>query len=474
MVATNILVLSDPRKRLHPNLQHLSTKFSIHTLAPPEDGRIPEYFESPFPNLAVVDASEQSSWDGLKIAKAFRQVHKAVPIILLTSEGSEDFTLAVLRAGINDYLKDPFGWNELVNSINRCLSQISYTDSLNSSKLPSSGYIAENLVGDSQAIKELRTYIARIADTDSNVLITGETGTGKELVARLIHENSTRRKKPFICVNCAAIPETLLESELFGHERGAFTGAVGTNRGKMELAQGGTILFDEIGDMSLSAQAKILRAIEERTIYRLGGKNGVSLNVRILAATNRDLDLEMIKGQFRQDLYYRLNVARIYLPPTRERREDIPLLLGHYIQDFNQKFRRQVEGFTDEAKDFLFEYSWPGNVRELKNLVEATFINLPSKAISFLDLPPQFRAKTKEYAHVPANERDRILSALLTTNWNRNKAADKLQWSRMTLYRKMLKYKVSNGETSKFNGKMSVTRQFNNDVTSPHSNVSTT
>ena len=378
-MTTNILIIINPNTSLHPRLQELAPNFSIRVQPPLLDGHIPEFFENPTPRLLVIDASKDSAWEGLARARAFRQIHKTIPIILLTEGGSEDFALAVLRGGINDYLKNPFGVNELTNTINRCLSQNSYVDSMNGHNITSSRYIAENLIGKSQAIKELREYITRISETDSNVLITGETGTGKELVARLIHENSTRRKKACICVNCAAIPDALLESELFGHERGAFTGAIGTNRGKMELAQGGTILFDEIGDMSLPAQAKILRAIEERKIYRLGAKNGVPLNVRVLAATNRNLELEMINGQFRQDLYYRLNVARIYLPPIRDRREDIPLLLHHYIQEFNQKFRRQVEDYSDEAKDFLFEYSWPGNVRELKNLVEATFINLPSR-----------------------------------------------------------------------------------------------
>jgi transcriptional regulator with PAS, ATPase and Fis domain len=224
--------------------------------------------------------------------------------------------------------------------------------------------------------------------------------------------------------------------------------------------------------MSVSAQAKILRAIEERTIYRLGGKTGIDLNLRIIAATNQNPEKSVMEGIFRKDLYYRLNVARIHLPPIRERREDIPLLLHHYLQEFNQKFRRQVEGFTDAAKNFLFEYSWPGNVRELKNLVEATFINLPSKPIALLDLPPQFRARAKEYEHLPTNERDRILAALLTTNWNRNKAAEKLQCSRMTLYRKMRKYKVCTGAISKFNGKNIIKQQFNSDVTSLPAGVS--
>jgi len=284
--------------------------------------------------------------------------------------------------------------------------------------------------------------------TDSTVLITGETGTGKEMVARVIHESGARQKKPFICINCAAIPENLLESELFGYDPGAFTGAVGVRRGKIELAQMGAILFDEIGDMSPPAQAKILRVIEEQQISRLGGKDNIHIDVRVMAATNQDLDQLIAEGKFRNDLYYRLNVARIHVPSLRDRKEDIPLLLEHYVREFNQIFKRHVEGFTGEALEFLFQYTWPGNIRELKNIVEATFINLPQKTITLMDLPVQFKAKAKEYEHFPQAERDRILSALSATNWNRSKAAQDLRWSRMTLYRKMQKYnlpKFSNG-----------------------------
>jgi DNA-binding NtrC family response regulator len=429
-------------------------------------------FEQGQPDLCVVDVSDNQAWHGLAVGKEVRRIYEKLPIVILTNEGSEEFALAALRAGMSDYLKEPFGLEELRASIGRCLCDPQSQGEIHTPQPHSTDPFAEILVGESETIKDIRSYLGKVSATASNVLITGETGTGKELVARIIHENSSRRNKPFICVNCAAIPDTLLESELFGFERGAFTGAVGVQKGKMELAQGGTILFDEIGDMSLSAQAKILRAIEDRTIYRLGGKTGIDLNLRIIAATNQNPEKAVMEGTFRKDLYYRLNVARIHLPPIRERREDIPLLLHHYLQEFNQIFRRQVEGFTNEAKNFLFEYSWPGNVRELKNLVEATFINLPSKPIFLLDLPPQFRARVKKYENVPTNERDRILAALLTTNWNRNKAADKLQCSRMTLYRKMLKYEVCNGETSKSNGKKMINQQFKSAVTSLPAGVS--
>jgi transcriptional regulator with PAS, ATPase and Fis domain len=278
--------------------------------------------------------------------------------------------------------------------------------------------------------------------TDSTVLLLGETGTGKELAARLIYQNSSRHKKPFICVNCAALPENLLESELFGYERGAFTGAIGSKRGKFEMANGGTIFLDEIGDMSPYAQAKILRVIERKEVYHLGGKASIPLDFRIIAATNQNLERLVTEGTFRKDLYYRLNVARIYLPPLRERKEDIPLLIEHLIGELNRRFGREVEGFTQKALELLLRYDWPGNVRELKNLLEATFINLPSQKISFIDLPEAFQRRLKEAEGLPQNERDRVLSALFATNWNKSKAAQKLRWSRMTLYRKMAKYDI--------------------------------
>ena len=450
MPPTHILVVSS-KNTLHPKLQSLSPDFSVQLLNKPNGEGTPRILGTHLPDILFIDGCDRSSWEGLALARTFRTEQPHLPIIILTPEGSEDFALAVLRAGVNDYLKEPFTSDELSASITRCLAGVGKTEPATVPRPASSPYIVDNLIGESQTMQELREYITRVSETDSNVLITGETGTGKELVARLIHENSARRKKPFICVNCAAIPDTLLESELFGYERGAFTGAVGTNRGKMELAQGGTIFFDEIGDMSSVAQAKILRAIEERKIYRLGGNSGVPLNVRVLAATNQDLDLEMNNGRFRKDLYYRLNVARIFLPPLRDRREDVPFLLQHYIREFNQKLGRHVEGFTVEAKTFLFKYSWPGNVRELINLVEASFINLPPRQITCIELPKPFETIAKEAEHLPQNERDRILTALLTTNWNRNKAAEKLACSRMTLYRKMVKYQVGNSQTAKLN-----------------------
>jgi two-component system response regulator HydG/two-component system response regulator AtoC len=258
----------------------------------------------------------------------------------------------------------------------------------------------------------------------------------------MIHRNSARRRSAFVCINCAAIPDTLLESELFGYERGAFTGAVCLKEGWLKAANGGTAFFDEIGDMTPYAQAKILRAIETKELQRLGGQKSVPVNVRVVAATNQDLERLMAEGRFRKDLYFRLNVARVHLPPLRDRKEDIPLLLRHYIRESNRRFGRDVEGFTDEAVEVLLRYGWPGNIRELRNLVEAAFLSLPARRVSALDLPEHFVKQLRIKEDLPQEERDRLLAALLATNWNMSKAAQKLQWSRMTVYRKVAKYRI--------------------------------
>jgi DNA-binding NtrC family response regulator len=279
--------------------------------------------------------------------------------------------------------------------------------------------------------------------TNSHVLITGETGTGKELAAQYIHQHSARHAKPLVTINCAALPDGLLESELFGYERGAFTGALSAYAGKLKHADGGTVLFDEIGEMSPYAQAKILRVIESREVYPLGGRRSIPVNIRIMAATNRDLDHEMATNSFRQDLYFRLNVARIKLPPLRERKEDIPLLVDYFAQKFAGEFGRQIEGFTEEALESLKTSDWPGNIRELMNLIERIFIDPPMGKIDVTDLPEPMRSlRPSPRQNTIPEERELLLSALSQTNWNKSQAAERLHWSRMTLYRKMAKHHI--------------------------------
>jgi len=269
------------------------------------------------------------------------------------------------------------------------------------------------------------------------------------LAASFIHRESRRHKKAFVELNASAMPENLVESELFGYEKGAFTGATATTRGKFEQASGGTLFLDEIGDMMPMAQAKILRVLENQQVYRLGSKKPVPIDVRVVAATNQDLDLLVEQGTFRKDLYFRLNVARVELPPLRERREDIPVLLEHFVGDFNSRLGHNIRGFTEKAWVILLHYHWPGNVRELKNVLEAAYINGPRVKISFHDLPRSFRERLAGGDLHPKTERDRVLSALFSTNWNKSKAAEKLNWSRMTLYRKMAKHQIVEKRTKR-------------------------
>jgi len=393
-------------------------------------------------DLVIVGYRHDQAPDGLEITHQIRKLDRRLPIILITPTHTDELILAALRAGVKDYLKHPFPVGELLGSVQRCLNSCLNRKPSKPERVPSSDVGGNWIVGGSGGMKEVKTFIDKVSSTDSNVLVTGETGTGKELVAELIHLTSPRRQKPMVSINCAAIPDNLLESELFGYEKGAFTGAHSSCEGKLKLAEGGTVFFDEIGDMSPYAQAKILRAIENRKIHQLGGKRSISLNIRIIAATNQDVEARVADGKIREDLYYRLSVARIHLPPLRERKEDIPALLEHYLSTFNQIFGRQVEGFTDEILEDFLSYDWPGNIRELRNLLEAIFIGVPSHVISASDLPLQYRNKFKDQT-VGAEEFERLLAALSSTNWNKSMAAQRLQWSRMTLYRKMAKYRLT-------------------------------
>jgi DNA-binding NtrC family response regulator len=378
-----------------------------------------------------------------ELGEQIRESPDWIPLLLLVSSSSEELAITALKAGISEYVRFPCNPHELTSAVRRCLQR--HVRWKQGGRIVSAPGEATLMIGESRPMKEVKAYLSRAASTDSNILITGETGTGKELAAQFVHRHSFRKNKPFITVNCAAIPDNLLESELFGYEKGAFTGAQSSQDGRLKAADGGTIFLDEIGDMSAYAQAKILRAVDRKEIQRLGGA-GLSVDVRIIAATNQELETLIRLEKFRKDLYFRLNVARIHLPPLRERKEDIPSIVSFYLHDFKSRFGSNVVRLTDSAWECFLAYGWPGNVRELKNLLEATLINAPSEEISPDELPPHLREKCEGVCAVMDEERKRLLSALVSTNWNKSKAADKLMWSRMTLYRKMAKYQVAGPE----------------------------
>jgi DNA-binding NtrC family response regulator len=422
--------------------------------------------DEPNIKLIVLTSTVHGSDDPLELARQIRSLSK-LPIIFIAKETSEELAIAALRIGVNDYFKQPCSVEDLVASIRRYIPD----------RLPGLAERSVNtapsiigdgrMIGESVAMQKVKAAIGKIASTDSNVLVTGETGTGKELVAELIHKNSPRAQQPLVCINCAAIPDTLLESELFGYERGSFTGAYSSNKGKLLFGDGGTIFLDEIGDMSPYAQAKILRVIESRELQRLGGKENVALNVRFIAATNKDLEQSVLEKTFRKDLYYRLNVASIRLPLLKERREDIPALCDYYIRTLSRHFGRHISGCTEEVAEALIRYDWPGNVRELKNVLEAAVgsfrctgrngrsepcgqcseVSSRCRQIALVDLPEQFRHCLSHVSSTSLDDRYALLSALISTKWNISKAAEKLHWSRMTIYRKISKYHIHRGES---------------------------
>jgi len=374
--------------------------------------------------------------------RRLRQMRPGAPIILLAWASSEPMAIAALKAGVVDYFAPPIDLREVVSAVRRCALCIADAERRDKSAKPG---VPRAIIGESPLMRAVREHMFCVAQRDCNVLILGETGTGKDMVAEAIHLNSPRHSKPFICINCAAIPDTLLESELFGYESGAFTGASRAADGMIRQAHGGTVFFDEIGEMTPYAQAKILRVIDGKQIQRLGGKANLPVDVRIIVATNQDLPKLVAEQRFRQDLYFRLNVVRIQLPSLRERRQDIGDLLQHYVEVFNQQTGAAVEGFTPEALNQLIQYDWPGNVRELKNVVESIFVDPPYRRIDVCHLC-QLQANVSKVA--VASEREQLLEALQATEWNKSKAAGRLHWSRMKIYRKMAKYNLAEREVS--------------------------
>lgn len=386
------------------------------------------------PEVVLVVACTADSVAEIECVRRLHHEFAQPRYVFLAAASNEDIAIRAFHAGASRYIREPWTQEEVGAAIGELLPQPYKADcALRGS---------DCLVGRSEAMRQLRQQLALVAPVPSNVLICGETGTGKEVVAEVIHRNSDRADKPFICLNTAAIPEALVESELFGHERGAFTGAATAHEGKLAAANGGTAFLDEIGDVSLPVQAKLLRAIENKEIYRVGGTRSLRLDVRILAATHRNLEQAVAAGTFRRDLYYRLNVVRVELPALRERSDDVPLLVAHYIRHFNRDLRRSIRGLSSRAIETLRTYHWPGNIRELRNVVEAMMVNLSPETTGIVDLPPAVLRQITSAAGAPPSERERLLQALAATNWNKSKAASHLHCSRMTLYRKMHQHDV--------------------------------
>jgi DNA-binding NtrC family response regulator len=392
---------------------------------------------------------------GLELLKQVRLDYPETTVVVVTAYGTIETAVEAMKAGAYDYVTKPVHPDELRALVNRVLERrqlIEEVRALRSSLDQKYGF--ENIIGRSGALLHVLDSASRVAHTDATVLVLGETGTGKELLAKAIHFNSLRRERPFVVINCGAIPAELLESELFGHVKGSFTGAMNHKKGKVEIAEGGTLFLDEIGEMSLDLQVRVLRLLQEREIEKVGATKLIRVDVRIIAATHRDLEALVADGRFREDLYYRLAVIPIALPPLRERTDDIPELINQFFYRSKQKHDRPDMTLSQPVMPYLVNYRWPGNVRELENVIERLVLLCRSDEISVSDLPANIRqrhpspeaaapAPTVTDAGLNAVERQLIVKALRESNWNQSKAARQLGISRKTLLYRIGKYGIS-------------------------------
>ena len=409
-----------------------------------EDGfQALKIIEKEKPGIAIVDLV-MPGMDGIELLKRAKEISPSIEVIIITAYGSIPTAITAMKEGAYDYIEKPFCPEKVELLIDRLVEhQGLIEENISLHQKLEGRYRFENIIAKSPKMQQVIEVIKVVAKSNATMLITGESGTGKELVARAIHSQGYRKDKPFIAVSCAALPESLLESELFGHEKGAFTGAYAQRRGKFEIANRGTLFLDEIGEMSANIQVHLLRVLEEKEFTRVGGNELIKVDVRVISATNKDMKKAVASGQFREDLYYRLNVVTIELPPLRERKEDVPLLAQHFLKKSAVENQKEITGFSPEATDFLLKYDWPGNVRELENAIERAVILAKNSYIDAVDMPQE----NLLLAHsAPAGksleevERGHILNILKESGGNYSKAARILGISRITLYNKAKAY----------------------------------
>jgi two-component system nitrogen regulation response regulator NtrX len=403
------------------------------------------------PDLVLLDIW-MPGMDGLEVLAEITRIRPEQTVVMISGHGTIETAVKATKLGAYDFIEKPLSLEKTLLAVARAIEH-SHLESENRA-LRERLERGQEIVGQGAAVQELRRQIAIAAPTNGRVLIHGENGSGKELVARAMHALSSRRDGPFVEVNCAAIPEELIESELFGHEKGAFTGAVSRRKGKFELGNGGTLFLDEVGDMSLKTQAKVLRVLEEQTFERVGGTEQIKTDVRVIAASNQNLPDLIAAGRFRDDLFYRLNVIPIEVPPLRQRKEDIPLLAEHFIRVFSLENGKRPKTVSVEALAYFLAYDWPGNVRELRNLVERLVIMTPRDVIAPEDLPPPVRPKAAGPAADPikektlkeareAFEKAYILAELRAQDWNMTRTSERLGIERSHLYRKLKAYRIT-------------------------------
>ena len=399
----------------------------------------------------VITDLRMDGMTGEEVVQKVTTGYPGIPIIVLTGHGSIDDATAALKAGAFDFLTKPLDLDHLKIVVENALrgKKLSDENKQLREKLLKSTSANDSMIGNSVELNRVRTMIEKAGPTKANVLITGDSGVGKELVARAIHNHSSRKDAPLIAVHCSAFSESLLESELFGFEKGAFTGAENMHKGCFERANGGTIFLDEIGEINPATQIKLLRVLQERTFERVGGEETISVDVRVVAATNRKLEEEVKEGRFREDLFYRLNVVRIEMPSLKERKDDIPLLMHSFLREFNVENEKNIKGFDNRAKSLMLKYSWPGNIRELKNCVESAVVMCNGDEIKVEDLPNSVREVGEETSiSIPMGitmaEAEKIIiqENLAMNNGNKTKTADILGIGRKTLHRKLEEYNI--------------------------------
>lgn len=444
------LLIIDDEKNIREGLQRALTLDGYDVMLASDGREALDRIDEGDIDLVITDL-KMPRLSGEELMKDALENYPYLPIIILTGHGTIENAVEAMRNGAYDFITKPLNIDKLSLIVKRALENSSLKrqnrELLNQLKKK---YSFENIIGKSAAMKKVFETVELVAPSRANVLIYGESGTGKEMIADAIHHNSPRRDKPYVKVHCAALPETLLESELFGHEKGAFTGAIMRKRGRFELASLGTIFLDEIGEISLKTQVKLLRVIQEREFERVGGEQSVKVDVRIISATNKNLKEEIERGSFREDLYYRLDVVSIHVPPLRDKKDDIPLMVHKFIEDFSRENNKEIEGITNGALKALMSYKWPGNVRELRNVIESIVVLTKSKVITEQDLPPDILSKDeRSYLKLPAGvdlgeaEKRLILFTLENTGGNKTKASEILRIGRKTLHRKLAEYGMS-------------------------------
>lgn len=442
-----ILIIEDD-KRLREVLKKILTRKGFQVeISGDGAGGITET-KKDFYDIALTDL-KMPGMDGMEVLKAIKKISPQTYVIIMTAYGTIDSAVQAIRNGAFDYITKPFKTEEILIVIKKALEDRDLRKKIRYlTEQVEQRYKFENIIGKSKAMQDVFQMILRVAKTDTTVLITGKTGTGKELVARAIHNSSGRKDKPFVVVNSSAIPETLLESELFGYLKGAFTGALRDKRGLFQEAHEGTLFLDEIGEVPPSVQVKLLRAIEDRNITPVGGTKGEKVDIRLIVATNHDLQKEVQKGAFRDDLYYRLRVMSIHLPELKERREDIPMLADHFLKKYSSSLKKELKIISKEALSLLLDYDWPGNVRELEHAIERAVLICDSEEIFPEHLPPEIqfpeerhiRKAGEEGKSLEAVEKEYIKMILKKTDGHKNKTSAILGIDRRTLYRKLKKY----------------------------------